>query len=93
MNGAKPLLPVYDLMAWTGTSLPLPLNEASVLTCQSVRRVVRCGQKPSRCVLTDLYNVLYTVSTQQYISKVIKHIQSGHITVTCFNRKRSSSGQ
>jgi hypothetical protein len=40
MNGAIPLLPLYDLMAWTGTSLSLPLNKASVLTCQSVRRVV-----------------------------------------------------
>jgi len=40
MNGAIPLFPLYDLMAWTGTSLPLPLNKASVLTCQSVRRVV-----------------------------------------------------
>jgi len=41
----------------------------------------------------SLYNVLYTVSTQQYIITVIKYIQSGHITATCFDRKRSSSGQ
>ena len=41
-------------------------------------------QKPSRCVLTYLYNVLHTVSTQQYISSVIQYIQSGHITATCF---------
>jgi len=27
-----------------------------------------------------LYNVLYTVSTQQYIITVIKYIKSGHIT-------------
>ena len=27
-----------------------------------------------RCVLTNLYNVLYTVSTQQYISTVIKYM-------------------
>jgi len=38
-------------------------------------------------------NVFYTVSTQQYIITVIKYIQSGHITATCFDRKRSSSGQ
>jgi len=37
-------------------------------------------QKPSRCVLTNLCNILYTVSTQQYIITVIKYIQSGHIT-------------
>ena len=37
-------------------------------------------QKPSRCVETNLYNVLYTVSTQQYIITMIKYIQSGHIT-------------
>ena len=43
--------------------------------------------------ITFLYNVLYTVSTQQYIITVIKYIQSGHITATCFDRKRSSSGQ
>jgi len=40
-----------------------------------------------------LCNVLYTVHTQQYISTVILYIQSGHIMVTCFDRKRSSSGQ
>ena len=38
-------------------------------------------------------NELYTVSTQQYISTVILYIHSGHITATCFDRKRSSSGQ
>jgi len=32
-----------------------------------------------------LYNVLYTVSTQQYIITVIKYIQSGHIAF--FNRQ------
>ena len=36
-------------------------------------------EKPSRCVLTNLYNVLYTVSTQQYMNTVIKYMQSGHI--------------
>jgi len=41
----------------------------------------------------NLYNVLYTVSTQQYIITVIQYIQLGHITATCFDRKRSSSGQ
>jgi len=50
-------------------------------------------QRSSRCVLTNLYNVLYTVSTQQYISTVILYIHSGHIMATCFERKRSSSGQ
>ena len=28
-------------------------------------------QRPSRCVLTNLYNILYTISTQQYSSKMI----------------------
>jgi hypothetical protein len=45
MNGSIPLRPLYDLVGWTGTSLPLPLNKASVLTCQSVRRVVRVVTK------------------------------------------------
>jgi len=40
-----------------------------------------------------LYNVLDTVNIQQYISTVILYIHSGHITATCFDRKRSSSGQ
>jgi len=43
--------------------------------------------------LKSLYNALYTVSTQQYIIRLIKYIQSGHITTTCFDRKRSSSDQ
>ena len=50
-------------------------------------------QKPSRCAVTNLYNLFYTVNTQQYISTVILYVQSGHITATCFDRKRSSSGQ
>ena len=50
-------------------------------------------QRPTRCVVTNLYNIFYTVCTQQYISTVILYIQSGHITATCFDRKRSSSGQ
>jgi hypothetical protein len=28
MNGAKPLLPLYAFMAWTGTTLPLPVPAA-----------------------------------------------------------------
>ena len=32
------------------------------------------------CVVTNLYNELYTVNTQQYISTVILYIHSGHIT-------------
>jgi len=40
-----------------------------------------------------LYDVLYTVSTQQYIITGIKYILSGHIMATCFDRKRSYSGQ
>jgi len=39
-----------------------------------------------------LYNVLYTINAQQYISTEI-YIESGHIMATCFDRKRSSSGQ
>ena len=50
-------------------------------------------QKPSCCILTYLYNVLYTVCTQKYIITLIKYIQSGHITAACFDRKRPSSGQ
>ena len=37
------------------------------------------------CIVVNLCNVLYTVSTQQYISTVIKYIQSGHIIATCFD--------
>jgi len=33
----------------------------------------------SRCVVTNLYNVLYSVSTQQYINTVILYIHSGHL--------------
>ena len=50
-------------------------------------------QRPSRCVLTNLHNILYTVSTQQYINTVILYIHSDHVTATCFDRNRSSSGQ
>ena len=44
---------------------------------------------------TNLYKVVYSVNTQQYttISTVILYIHLGHIMATCFNRKRSSSGQ
>jgi len=49
------------------------------------------------CVLEanilNLYNALYAVSIQQYISTVIKYILSRHITATCFDRKWSSLGQ
>ena len=31
-------------------------------------------------IIVNLYNVLFTVSTQQYIITVIKYIQTGHIT-------------
>jgi len=44
-------------------------------------------------ILFFLYNVLYTVNTQQYISTVIQYIQIRSHTATCFDRKRSSSGQ
>jgi len=50
-------------------------------------------QRPSRCVVTNLYNVLYSVNTQPCISTVILYIHSGHIIATCFDRKRPSSGQ
>ena len=43
--------------------------------------------------VADFYNVLYTVNTQHYISTVILYIHSGHISATCFDRKRSSSGK
>ena len=38
----------------------------------------------SRCLIRNLYNVLYSVNTQLYISTVILHIHSGHIMATCF---------
>ena len=44
-------------------------------------------QIPTRFVVKKLYNVLYTVSTQQYISTMILYIHSGHIMATCFDRK------
>ena len=58
--------------------------------------------RPSRCFaftktgvnkMASLYNVLYTVNTQQYISTVIFYTHSGHITSTFSDRKRLSSGQ
>jgi hypothetical protein len=49
-----------------------------------------CGHE---AFISCLYNVLYIVSTQQYIITVIKYTQSGHIKTICFDRKRSSSGQ
>jgi hypothetical protein len=50
-------------------------------------------QTTSRCAVTYLYNALYTVNTQHYISRVILYIKSGYIMATRFDRKRSSSGQ
>ena len=51
------------------------------------------GRKHNFALLQNnyFYNVFYTVNTQQYISTVVLYI--GHITATCFGRKRSSSGQ
>jgi len=37
----------------------------------------------------NLYNVLYSINTQIYISTVTLYIHSVHITATCFNDKRS----
>jgi len=42
---------------------------------------------------TYLYDVLYSVNTQLYISTVILYMHSDHIMATCFDRKRPSSGQ
>jgi len=52
-----------------------------VLLCNYDHLVSKCplgggGQRPSRCVLTNLYNVLCTVSTQQYISTMIYTLRS-----------------
>ena len=44
------------------------------------------SQRLSCCILTNLCNVLYTVSTQKYIITVIQYIQLSHITATCFGR-------
>ena len=46
----------------------------------------------TRTILGEEYKS-FSSSKQQYISTVILYIQSGHITATCFDRKRSSSGQ
>jgi len=40
----------------------------------------------------QLYNILYTVSTQQHQYSNITHA-IGYTMATCFDRKRSSSGQ
>jgi len=40
----------------------------------------------------NLYNVLYSIKSQLYISTVILYIYSGHIMATCFDCKQSSSG-
>jgi len=42
-------------------------------------------------VQLQLYNILYTVSTQQQYSYIMNAI--GYTVATCFDRKRSSSGQ
>jgi len=36
---------------------------------------------------------VFSVNAQLYISTVNLYIESGHIMATCFDRKRSSSGQ
>ena len=65
----------------------------NIFTHGAVKPKSKVWQRPSRCVVTKLYTVLYSVNTQLYISTVILHIHSGHIMATCFNSKRSSSGQ
>ena len=49
-------------------------------------------QRLSRCAVTNLYNVFYSVNTQLNITTVLLYIHPGHIMVTCFDRKRSSWG-
>ena len=70
-----------------------PGVQDNIFTHGAVKRNSQVWQRPSRCVVTKLYNVLHSVNTQLYISTVILHIHSGHIMATCFDRKRSSSGQ
>jgi len=41
-------------------------------------------QKPSRCVVTNLYNVLYTVNTQQYITVLIYCVLTVYNTLNKF---------
>jgi len=48
------------------------------------------GLEPITCSI--LYNILYTVSTQQYRYSNIMYV-IGYTMATCFDRKRSSSGQ
>jgi len=50
-------------------------------------------QRRSSCVVANLYNVLYSVTKQLYISTVILYVHSDHIMTTCFDPTRSSSGQ
>jgi len=70
-----------------------PGVQDNIFTRGAVKHKSQVWQRPSRCVVTKLYNVLYSINTQLYMSIVILHIHSGHIMATCFDRKRLSSGQ
>ena len=62
-------------------------------SCLILCNVDMAVRKAIPFVVTKLYNVIYSANTQLYISIVILYIHSGHIMGTCFDRKRSSSGQ
>ena len=73
-----------DWGAWLITQSQRPWSsKKSIRYCLKSRTFYGCfWPRPSRCVLINLYNVLYSVTTQlyEYISTLSLHIHSGHIT-------------
>jgi len=63
-------------------------NKSQPHSTWSAKRIVKYLTEAIRCVLTDLYNVLYTVSTQQYtvIPRLTKIIRSGITFVSRYIR-------
>ena len=58
------------------------------LTCRGVGGL----ERPSRCVLLNVYNILCTINTQ-HTSKQDATVTIRLYLATCFGRDRSSSGQ
>ena len=84
------------------STYPHPTSWRSILIVSTHLRLgLPSGLFPSGFPTKTLYTPLLTHTrhmpstshSSRYIITVIKYIQSGHITATCFDRKRSSSGQ
>jgi len=76
----------------TNTALLTSYTSSESLSC-FYSFVYVFGQRPYRCVATNLYNVLYLVNTQQYISTAIFIYTLRSHYGNMFRPRRSSSGQ